>query len=335
MREVAERAGVSITTVSHVINRTRKVSEELTNRVHAAMEELDYRPNLLARGLRKKESKTIGVVLPDISNSFFADIARAIEDTSFAHGFSVILCNTDDDLAKEIAYSRALSEKQVDGIIFVAAGKSSDQVRKLQEQKLPVVIVDRPIADITADTVLTDDINGGWLGAKHLIELGHTRIACIMGPSILEPAAQRMYGYRKAMQEEGLFVEDEWIVRSNFRFDGGRQAAIQLLALPQPPTAIFASNDMMAFGAISAAKEMGLMIPDDLSIVGFDDILMCAIFNPALTSINQPKDEIGALATNMLLDRIENPHQPTRREMLDTTLVVRKSTASPTHSRLL
>lgn len=327
MREVAELAGVSITTVSHVINKTRNVSEELTERVHAAMEDLNYQPNLLARGLRKKESKTLGVILPDITNNFFADIARGIEDTSFQHGFSVIICNTDDDIAKEMTYSRALSEKQVDGIIFVAAGKSADQVRSLQEQQLPVVIVDRPIADITADTVLTDNAKGGWLATKHLIDLGHHRIACIMGPSILEPAAQRMYGYRKAMQEAGLPVEDNWIVRSNFRFEGGREAAIKLLSLPKPPTGLFASNDLMAIGVISAAKGLGLTIPDDLSIVGFDDILFSKIFNPALTTINQPKYEIGVMATDMLLDRIENPQLPTRREMFDTNLVVRASTA--------
>lgn len=327
MREVAERAGVSITTVSHVINKTRAVSDDLTERVRIAMDELDYQPNLLARGLRKKESTTLGVILPDITNSFFADIARAIEDTSFRHGFSVILCNTDDDVAKEITYTRALSEKQVDGIIFVAAGKSADQVRSLQEQKLPVVVVDRAIEDISADTVAADHTKGGLLATRHLIELGHKRIACIMGPSILEPAAQRMYGYRKAMQDAGLPVMDEWIVRSNFRYDGGREAAIKLLSLPEPPTAIFASNDMMAIGAIGAAKDLGMMIPDDLSIVGFDDILLSAIFNPGLTTVTQPKYEIGVLATNMLLDRIENPQIPVRREVLDTDLIVRASTA--------
>jgi len=318
---------VSITTVSHVINKTRAVSDELTERVREAMDELDYQPNLLARGLRKKESTTLGVILPDITNSFFADIARAIEDTSFRHGFSVILCNTDDDVAKEITYTRALSEKQVDGIIFVAAGKSADQVRSLQEQKLPVVVVDRAIEDISADTVAADHAKGGLLATRHLIDLGHKRIACIMGPSILEPAAQRMYGYRKAMQDAGLPVMDEWIVRSNFRYDGGREAAIKLLSLPEPPTAIFASNDMMAIGAIGAAKGLGMMIPDDLSIVGFDDILLSAIFNPGLTTVTQPKYEIGVLATNMLLDRIENPQIPVRREVLDTDLVVRASTA--------
>ena len=327
MREVAELAGVSITTVSHVINNTRPVSDELKSSVLAAMAELDYQPNLLARGLRMKTTKTLGVVLPDISNSFFADIGRAIEDTSFEHGFSVILCNTDNDLAKEIIYTKALSEKQVDGIIFVASGESAEQVRAIQAKNMPVVIVDRPIGEISADTVVSDNTTGAWAAVKYLIEIGHHHIACISGPLILEPAQQRVLGYRKAMQEAAIPIQDDWIIESDFRCEGGREAAMNLLTRREPPTAIFASNDLMAIGTIGAAKALDMMIPDDLSVVGFDDILMSSYFNPALTTIAQPKYEIGVIATNMLMERILNPRLPHRRQVLDNHLVVRASSA--------
>jgi len=332
MKDVAERAGVSITTVSHVINNSRPVSDELTKRVHDAMHELEYHPNLLARSLRMKKTKTLGVILPDISNSFFADIARAIEDTSFESDFSVIFCNTDGDMAKEIIYTRALSEKQVDGIIFVAAGESADLVRSLQTQRMPVVIVDRPLGEINADTVVSDNTGGAYEAVQHLIELGHRRIACITGPSIIETATQRLFGYRKAMQEAGLPAPEDYILRSNFRFEGGRDAAVKLLTNPEPPTAIFAANDLMAIGAIGAAKSLGLTIPNDLSIVGFDDIAMSSFFNPALTTIVQPKYEIGVLATKMLMERLENPRLPKRRHLLSTHLVVRASSAAPPES---
>lgn len=333
MKDVAERAGVSVTTVSHVINNSRPVSEELTKRVHDAMEELDYQPNLLARSLRMKKTKTIGVILPDISNSFFADVARAIEDSSFTHDFSVIFCNTDGDMAKEIIYTRALSEKQVDGIIFVASGDSAELVRSLQAQRMPVVIVDRPLGEINADTVISNNAPGAFQAVQHLVQLGHRRIACITGPSVLETSTQRLFGYRKAMQEAGLPIQENMIARSNFRFEGGRDAAIKLLTLPDPPTAIFAFNDLMAIGAIGAAKSLGMMIPDDLSIVGFDDILISSYFNPALTTVVQPKYDLGVLATTMLLERIENPRLPKRRELLPTNLIVRATTAAPPASR--
>lgn len=329
MRDVAERAGVSVTTVSHVINETRPVSDELRQRVLAAIDELGYQPNVLARSLRRGETHTIGMIVPDSANPFFAELARGIEDTSFEHGYNLILCNSDGDLDKELIYADVLTEKQVDGILFVAAGVSTDHIRALQERRIPVVIVDREIPDVSVDQVLTDNARGGWLATRHLLELGHRCIGCITGPSDVTPSAERVTGYRQALSEGGIPVDEVLIVKGDFQYESGYRAARQLLARDDPPTAIFACNDLMAVGAISAAVEMGRQVPVNLSVVGFDDVRLASFANPPLTTIVQPKYEMGVLATTMLLERMRNHDIPPRRRLLDTSLLIRQSTAPP------
>jgi LacI family transcriptional regulator len=329
MRDVAERAGVSVTTVSHVINETRPVSDELRQRVLAAIDELGYQPNVLARSLRRGETHTIGMIVPDSANPFFAELARGIEDTSFEHGYNLILCNSDGDLDKELIYADVLTEKQVDGILFVAAGLSTDHIRALQERRIPVVIVDREIPDVSVDQVLTDNAGGGWLATRHLLELGHRCIGCITGPSDVTPSAERVIGYRQALSEGGIPVDEVLIVKGDFQYESGYRAARQLLARDDPPTAIFACNDLMAVGAISAAVEMGRQVPVNLSVVGFDDVRLASFANPPLTTIVQPKYEMGVLATTMLLERMRNHDIPPRRRLLDTSLLIRQSTAPP------
>jgi len=329
MRDVAERAGVSVTTVSHVINETRPVSDELRQRVLAAIDELGYQPNVLARSLRRGETHTIGMIVPDSANPFFAELARGIEDTSFAHGYNLILCNSDGDLDKELIYADVLTEKQVDGILFVAAGVSTDHIRALQERRIPVVIVDREIPDVSVDQVLTDNARGGWLATCHLLELGHRCIGCITGPSDVTPSAERVTGYRQALSEGGIPVDEVLIVKGDFQYGSGYRAARQILARDDPPTAIFTCNDLMAVGAISAAVEMGRQVPVNLSVVGFDDVRLASFANPPLTTIVQPKYEMGVLATTMLLERMRNHDIPPRRRLLDTSLLIRQSTAPP------
>ena len=329
MRDVAERAGVSVTTVSHVINETRPVSDELRQRVLAAIHELGYQPNVLARSLRRGETHTIGMIVPDSANPFFAELARGIEDTSFEHGYNLILCNSDGDLDKELIYADVLTEKQVDGILFVAAGVSIDHIRALQERRIPVVIVDREIPDVSVDQVLTDNARGGWLATRHLLELGHRCIGCITGPSDVTPSAERVTGYRQALSEGGIPVDEVLIVKGDFQYGSGYRAARQILARDDPPTAIFTCNDLMAVGAISAAVEMGRQVPVNLSVVGFDDVRLASFANPPLTTIVQPKYEMGVLATTMLLERMRNHDIPPRRRLLDTSLLIRQSTAPP------
>lgn len=329
MRDVAEQAGVSVTTVSHVINETRPVSDELRVRVVSAMEQLRYKPNRLARSLRQGRTYTIGMIVPDSTNPFFAEIARGIEDTTFGYRYSLILCNSDGDLEKELFYINHLAEKQVDGILFIAAGVSTDHIGMLLRRQIPVVVVDRNLSDVAVDAVLTDNRGGGYLATKYLVELGHRRIACITGPSDVTPSAERVAGYRQALQEAGIPADEELVIRGNFDYESGYAAAETLLSLSPRPTAIFACNDLMAVGVLSAANRHGLRIPDDLSVIGFDDVRLASFTVPLLTTVGQPKHEIGVLAATWLLERIEQPDQPPRKRMLDVSLKVRQTTAHP------
>lgn len=328
MRDVAERAGVSVTSVSHVINQTRVVSDEVRERVQTAMNELGYQPNALARSLRRKETYTIGVIMTNSADPFFAEITRGVEDTCFEQGYNIILCNSDSDLDKELFYTNILTKKRVDGILFLAAGgKSTAHIRTMQERGTPLVVIDRVIPDLAVDSVLIDNARGGWLAAQHLIELGHQRIGCITGPSDLTLSAERVTGYRCALQEAGLAVDESLIIRGNFQYESGYQATRQFMAQPNPPTAIFACNDLMAMGAINAAIKQGWPIPARLSVVGFDDIHLASYTNPLLTTVAQPKYEMGSIATTMLLERIHHPEMPPCQKLLDIHLVVRESTA--------
>ena len=327
MRDVAERAGVSVTTVSHVVNETRPVSDELRQRVLTAMDELGYQPNRLARSLRLQETHTIGMIVPDSANPFFAEVARGIEDTSFEQSYNVILCNSDGNLDKELLYTNVLVEKQVDGILFVAAGVSTEHIRALQTRRMPLVLVDRDIPGVAVDSVLTDNARGGWQAIHYLIELGHRRIGCITGPSDVTPSAERVTGYRQALREAGIAADENLVVKGDFQYESGFRATQQLLEMNDPPTAVFACNDLMAVGAISAVIESGRKVPADLSVIGFDDVPLASFTNPPLTTIAQPKYEMGALATTMLLERVQDRDMAPRRKLLDTRLFIRHSTA--------
>jgi LacI family transcriptional regulator len=290
------------------------------------MEELNYRPNRIARGLRKGQTKTLGMVVPDNDNPFFAEVARGVEDASFRLGYSVILCNSDADPDKEQRYVDLLIEKQVDGLVFVAAGMSTSRLLDtLRASRVPVVVTDRETTGVTADGLGIDNRLGGILAAQHLIDLGHRRIACIGGPLAGTPSDDRIRGYCEVLHTHGLPVDDSLIVRGDWRCEGGHGCAARLLSEPDPPTALFACNDMMAIGAISAAVDLGLSVPGDVSVVGFDDVGLASFANPALTTVSQPKYEAGSEAVGMLMERIANPNMPARRRLLDVELVIRSS----------
>ncbi len=333
MQDVAERAGVSVSTVSHVINGTRYVSPELTERVRAAMAELRFQPNAVARSLRRKETLTLGMIVPDNANPFFALLAHAVENACYERGYSLILTNSGGDLARELANINVLLGKQVDGLILAAVGLSSRDLKQVL-RSAPVVLVDRNLPGVEADALLVDNLGGGRQATQHLIELGHRRIGCITGPSTTTPSADRVTGYRAALEEAGIPVDETLIARGDFQFAGGYTGAQALLALPVPPTAIFACNDLMAMGAIAAAAERGLRVPADLSIVGFDNSTLAAYTTPALTTIAQPITEIGQLATEMVIRRSQQPDMARQHRILDTKLIVRQSTCPPSAHRL-
>lgn len=305
IKDVAERAGVSITTVSHVINETRFVSDDLRERVLNAMNELNYRPNTLARSLRSGRSRTIGLVIPDISNLFFAEISRKIEDKGFEHGYSVILCNTDDDREKEKSYIDVLLEKQVDGIIFISAGASKENILDQVDMGIPVVITDRDIPNLPSDVVLIDNHEGGYEATRYLANLNHRRIACITGPSLMTPSALRVEGYKDALKDAGIPIDESLICQGDFRYESGETCMRNLLNNPQPPSAVFVCNDMMALGAMRAIHEAGKRIPDQISLIGFDNIPLSRTAYPALTTMAQPIVDMANISVDLLVERIQ------------------------------
>jgi LacI family transcriptional regulator len=305
IRDVAKLAGVSIATVSHVINETRYVSDELVSRVNKAMEELDYHPNLLASSLRGGESKTIGLIIPDISNQFFAEISRKIEDNGLEHGYSLIICNTDDNPEKEKRYIDILLSKQVDGFIFISAGDETDSLLKPISKGIPIVVADRYIENPNVNTVIVDNFDGGYQATKHLIDLGHKRIGFITGSSAVSPSSDRFEGYKKALVDSNLSVDPSIVVHGDYRYQGGVDAMQELLGADPEITAVFSCNDMMALGAIRTAYNFGLKIPEDISIIGFDDIPLAKSSYPALTTMAQPTEEMASQIIKLFVDMVD------------------------------
>jgi LacI family transcriptional regulator len=328
IREVAEKSGVSSATVSHVINDTRYVSDGVRARVLAAMAEIGYRPNALARSLRRGETYTLGLILPDSGNPFFAEIARSIEAAAFDSGYSIILCNTEGNQDRERLYVDVLCNKQVDGIIFVATGDRTDALTQLLCNELPVVLVDRHIPGIQSDEVILDNHQGGYIATQHLVSLGHKRIGCIAGPSTVTPSTQRVTGYQAALVDNGLPVDEALVIRGDFHPGSGWTVAHTLLKFPDPPTAIFACNDMMAIGALRAASETGRRVPADLAIVGFDNIELAAYTTPPLTTVGQPILDMGRISAGLIIERIKDRTLPPRCETLSAALVIRDSCGS-------
>lgn len=327
IEDVAQRAGVSAATVSHVINGTRFVREETRARVVAAMEALGYRPNALARSLRRNTTHTLGVIVPDNSSHFFAEMAHSIEEESWRREYSVMLCNSQGDAEKEAAYIEVLLQRHVDGVVLVAAGESHEHLHRLVARRIPVVAIGYAIPELEIDAVLVGNVHGGLLATQHLLNLGHRHIACITGPAGAIPSLDRVAGYRQALSEGQAELYEPWIVEGDFSFESGYQAAQRLLALPERPTAIFACNDSMAIGAMLAVSEAGLRVPDDLSVVGFDNISIAAYTNPRLTTVEQPHRQMAAVAAALLAERIADWNRPAQRVLVDTTLIVRSSSA--------
>jgi len=283
IKDVARHANVSIATVSHVTNSTRFVAAETRARVLRAIEELRYVPSATARSLKTQRSGIIGMIMPNNSNPFFAEVIRGVEDVCFEHGYNLILCNSDDAPQKQVRYVRVLNERQVDGLVVLSSGDEGNLYKLLDETGLPHVIVDRDASASDTDIVQVDHEHGGYLAASHLLSLGHRRIACISGPKNLSPIHQRVKGYTKALKEAGITAAPGSLRESDFTSAGGFAAMQHLLTLHPRPTAVFACNDLMAIGAICAAASVGLRIPEDLSIVGFDNVALAQFTNPPLT----------------------------------------------------
>jgi LacI family transcriptional regulator len=331
MNDVARAANVSIATVSHVINGTRFVSAERVERVHAAMRELGYTPDATARSLRVGRTDTIGLVVPDNTNPFFAALARGIEEAGFEAGYTTILANSNERPDREHRYVSTLVSKRVDGLILAPSrGDHSTLTRLLQNARIPVVVVDRDAELPNADIVLYDNEGGSAAAVRYLIELGHERIACVAGPADVSSATDRVRGFRTAIAEAGLALSDRAVVEADFHFTGGREATARLLDSGVEFTALFAANDLMAAGAIRELGTRGIAVPHDVSVIGFDDAPLAEMISPALTTMRQGLQDMAHSAVSLLLSRVTSGDggQPVRK-VLPTSLVIRDSTAPP------
>jgi LacI family transcriptional regulator len=330
MKQVAQRAGVSISTVSHVINNTRAVSDEVRKRVLGIIDEMRYVPSAVARSLKNDKTNTIGVLVPNSSNPYFAELIRWIEDAAFELGYHIILCKAHGGAQKQAAYLRLLMEKRIDGLVLVASGADEDHDLLLRHESVPIIQLERALPGLDADLVLAGQEEGAYQATRHLIELGHRDIACVSGPADLPRSRERVGGFMRAMREAGIAVPASEILHVEFTSAGGHAAFGSLLARPRRPTAVFVTSDLMAIGGLCAASSAGVRVPGELSVVGYDDIGAACYATPPLTTMAPPKREMARLAIVQLIERIRGGHEPLRNIALASSLVVRASTA-PLH----
>jgi len=332
MKRVAERAGVSVATVSRVVNKSGFVAPPLQKVVMEAMEALRYHPSAVARGLRTRETRSIGVLVPQLSQPFFSSLAYAIERTLFSHGYRAFLCSAEEDAAEESAYIDMLLGQRVDGLILVPTGQSMANVQRVLEAKVCVILVDRDLPTIKIDRVLSDNFNGAYKLARHLIDLGHRRIGIISAPQHSGSIARRLAGISHAFQEAGIRQEQCLFAEgAQEQFELGFTVAHEFLQSSRPPTAVIALTDVIAVGALHAAWKAGLALPRDLSVTGFDDIPLARYTMPELTTAAQPAFEMGKQAALRLLRRVKKPDLKVNRTLLPTSIVIRGST-SPARS---
>lgn len=325
IKDVALRAQVSTSTVSHVLNKTRFVSPEITLRVEQAIDELHYAPSALARSLKLNETRTLGMLVTSSANPFFAEVVQGVEQRCFELGYSLALCNTRGDKARLNASMEMLLQKRVDGIILMCTQVDLGAGVFDRYPSVPLVLADWGPMDMEADLIQDGGRLGGMLATEHLLGLGHRHIGCITGPEGKRAADERRAGFEAAMAKAGLTVRPEWVIEGDFELAGGNSAMTALLALPERPTAVFVGNDMMAMGALRALADAGVSVPEQMSLVGYDNIELAHYLVPALTSIEQPKAGMGALAVDTLLARIKAPDSSRRVLTLTPELIVRDS----------
>ena len=324
IKDVAEAAGVSTATVSRVLSNGLHVRPEVRERVMATVERLGYRPNLVARSLRSQQSSTVGLIVSDISNPFFTAISRAVEDTAYEQGFSVLLCNTDENPEKEAIYLNLMRDTAVAGAIM---SPTRHTIASFADSNLPfpIVVVDRSISNGDVDAVLLDNVDAAFRLITHLVERGYTRIAALCAE--MSTGLERQVGYEKALRTHGLTPQSEYMKYVPPKAEAGYAATMKMLDLDEPPDALFTVNSLIAEGALRAIRERNLTIPDDIALVTFDETTWCSLVQPAITLIAQPTYEIGKTAAELLMQRIADPGRPTRQVILKGQLLVRGSSA--------
>jgi len=328
INDVAARAGVSKTTVSHYLNgRYDSMSKETRENIAQVVEELGYRPNALARSLKQKKTHTIGAIVANILNPFSTSIIRGVEDYCNQHGFSLILCNADEDPVKEREYLEVLADKQVDGLIINTTGHNNDLIKNLNLH-LPVVLIDRKVPEINTDTVTSDSRKGVQLMIDHLIKLGRSEIAFFTMPyHEVSPRTERVLGYRQALASHGIACKPHLLVETVLDEAAVIRAVETVLASPEPPAAIFGANNLMTMAVVKALKKLNISIPRDIAVVGFDDWDWAELIDPPVTVVSQPTYAMGQEAATLLIKRLKSKRNSRKPAVIlfDPELVIRKS----------
>lgn len=324
MKDIARIAKVSTSTVSHVINNSRYVSDEMREKIMKVVHELNYTPSAVARSLKIKETKTIGMLVTTTSNPFFAEVVAGVEQYCNQHQYNLIISSTDGNEQRLQQNIQTLIQKQVDGLLLMYSDSRNASVKQLNIQ-LPIVVMDWWPTALNADKIYENSELGAYLATKTLIEYGHKKIAIITGKLDKSLAHNRLIGYKKALHDAQLPINPDWIIESHFDFEGGIEGMKKLLQCQQYPTAIFACSDTIAVGVYQVAWQHGLRIPEDISVIGYDNIMLSQYLTPPLTTIHQPKAELGKLAVETLLQRIKMPDQEYKTLMLTPQLIERQS----------
>ena len=326
MRDVAEKAGVSKATVSHVINETRFVEEATKQRVNQAIKELGYRPSLAARSLTTQRTRIIGCIVSDITNLFFAQVVRGIEDVLVSENYSLMVCNTNEVLEREEYYIDIMLRQEVDGIIAAATSQNWQVLDEAVRLNIPIVLLDRTFDDARFPYVGVNNKQGAYLGTRHLIERGHKEIGILSGFHRLSTMEDRLAGFELAMRESSLPIRGDWSLSSPLTIEAGNKAIRRLMQLDEHPSAVFICNNLLSLGALIGLREMGLRCPQDIAIVGFDDHPWAAVSNPPLTVIRQPTYAIGETAAQKLLDALDKSGSAISSAVFNCELVIREST---------
>ena len=337
LRTIAEKIGVSTSTVSRVLNgksRQCRISPQTTRAVLEAAERLNFRPSHLARSLRLRKTQTLGLLIPDISNPFFAQIARSVETAARQRGYSMILADTRESTEAEIAAVRLLSDRQVDGLIILPVGQSGDHLRALADEDLAAVIVDRDLPDLALPCVTSDNFGGAYEAVGYLLDRGHRGIACLQGLPGTRPNEQRVRGWRQAMSDRGVTADPRLVRGDRYDTQSGYEQTLILLDRAPDVTALFALSNLIALGAIRALAERGRRIPQDVSLVCFDDQPWLAHMDPPITTVDQQNVRMGQIAVELLLDRLAGRPLGDHRILLPTRFIERQSVRTLNRERV-
>lgn len=328
MKDVAREAGVSINTVSRALNGKPDVNEDTKKRILEIADKLNYVPNFLAKGLVTKNTRTIGVIVSDNTDPFFATIVKGIEDFARSKGYNIILCNTDEKYEREEEAVRLLREKQVDGLLITLAPAQKERadILELKRAGTPFVLLNRHMDDVMTDYVINDNVYGAYLAVSHLVKSGHKRVGYISGPSQISSVRERLEGYKKALFEDNIEFDNSLVKESNLKMEDGHRLMKEFLELENRPTAVFTYSDLLAIGALKALKEAKLKVPKDMALVGYDDIEFSSLLEVPLTTVHQPRYRIGEEGARILISRIEKKDSEGLQQIvLKPELVIRES----------